>query len=177
MKTETLKSQVKRLAEFIMQECKGYPNQSEGAIDCAIRIIKDLKEFASLNPERVREIKKGFDEAIELIKAWHNMTLSEEQGEMMWNIYKNRSPEMKRLMKIYSIISDLCSGSQGEPTKDIPLDIIEKWAEERGKTILKGMNWTPIVDEMNKLAVRCAIIGAKAMQSGEIARWAKENEG
>ena len=42
MKTEkeSLKSQVDRLANFILEHCEGYPNKNEGAIDCAIRIIK-----------------------------------------------------------------------------------------------------------------------------------------
>lgn len=40
-KNETLQSQVKRLAEFIMAEVPGEPSQNEGAIDCAIRIIRE----------------------------------------------------------------------------------------------------------------------------------------
>ena len=97
MKTETLKSQVKRLAEFIMQECKGYPNQSEGAIDCAIRIIKDLKEFASLNPERVREVLQ--DHSTFNAKISSKSFIIDDEFD--------------------SIISDLCSGSQDETDKII----------------------------------------------------------
>ena len=112
MKTETLKSQVKRLAEFIMQECKGYPNQSEGAIDCAMRIIKDLKK-TSLNPERVREV---FDKYGEIdYRTWYI-----------------------DIDDIEDIISGLCSGSQ-ETTKDIKLGEVfnvdgKKYAIQKPKT-------------------------------------------
>ena len=43
MKTESLTKQINILAKFIMETCEGYPNANEGAIDCAIRIIKDHK--------------------------------------------------------------------------------------------------------------------------------------
>ena len=59
MKTEkeSLKSQVDRLAKFILENCEGYPNKNEGAIDCAIRIIK---ASTPTTPERVtdEEIEK-----------------------------------------------------------------------------------------------------------------------
>lgn len=54
---ETLEGQVNRLATFIMSECEGYPNASEGAIDCAIRIIKDLRAELS----RLSEPKNGIE--------------------------------------------------------------------------------------------------------------------
>ena len=38
---EKLRSQVKRLANFIMANVPGEPSKSEGAIDTAIRIIKE----------------------------------------------------------------------------------------------------------------------------------------
>ena len=57
---------------------------------------------------------------------------------------------------------------QGEPTKDIPLDMIENWADYEF-----GI-FTEESDE--DITKRGAVFGAKAMQSGEIARWAKENE-
>ncbi len=43
MENESMKSQINRLAKFILNNCDGYPNQNEGACDCAIRIIKDSK--------------------------------------------------------------------------------------------------------------------------------------
>jgi len=38
--TETLQSQIDRLARFIMEEVPGEPSQSEGAVDTAIRIMR-----------------------------------------------------------------------------------------------------------------------------------------
>ena len=58
---------------------------------------------------------------------------------------------------------------QGEPT--ISDEIIEKWAMDKAKEIYPDSN----IDLFER-AKRLLFIGAKAMQSGEIARWAKENE-
>ena len=44
---ESLESQVKRLAGFIIAEVPGEPSQSEGAIDTAIRIIRELQKRPS----------------------------------------------------------------------------------------------------------------------------------
>ncbi len=41
--SEALKQQIDKLATFILENCEGYPNQDEGAVDTAIRIIKDLQ--------------------------------------------------------------------------------------------------------------------------------------
>jgi len=41
-KKESPKSQIERLANFIMAEVPGEPSQSEGAIDTAIRIIRQF---------------------------------------------------------------------------------------------------------------------------------------
>jgi hypothetical protein len=38
----TPSEQITKLATFIMEECPGEPRQSEGAVDCAIRIIRKL---------------------------------------------------------------------------------------------------------------------------------------
>jgi len=57
--------------------------------------------------------------------------------------------------------------AKNEPTKDIPDNMIEKWAENNYH--LKGL-FNAHYD------IRLLIEGAKAMQSGEIAHWAKENE-
>ena len=56
---------------------------------------------------------------------------------------------------------------QGEPTKDIPLDMIEKWAYNTA-------NKDDVTDFYDN-TIYGKIIGAKSMQSGEIARWAKKN--
>ncbi len=38
------KQQIEKLANFIMSEIPGEPSQSEGAIDCAIRIMREGME-------------------------------------------------------------------------------------------------------------------------------------
>jgi len=48
--TENLKSQVKRLANFITSEIPGEPSQSEGAIDTAIRIMARQKVLIENRP-------------------------------------------------------------------------------------------------------------------------------
>ena len=40
---ETAKSQIDRLGKFIMDEVPGEPSRSEGAVDTAIRIIRELR--------------------------------------------------------------------------------------------------------------------------------------
>lgn len=42
--SETLSSQIDRLAKFIMEEIDGEPSESEGAVDCAIRVMRKLKD-------------------------------------------------------------------------------------------------------------------------------------
>ena len=46
-KQENLKSQVTRLANFIMAEVPGEPSQNQGAIDTAIRVLRRLREERS----------------------------------------------------------------------------------------------------------------------------------
>ena len=40
----TLEKQIDKLAKFIMGNVPGEPSRSEGAIDCAIRIIRELQQ-------------------------------------------------------------------------------------------------------------------------------------
>jgi len=42
---ESLKSQIDRLAAFIMEEVPGEPSQNEGAVDTAIRVIRELRAW------------------------------------------------------------------------------------------------------------------------------------
>jgi len=56
-KTESLEDQVQRLAKFIMDNCEGYPNESEGAIDCAIRIIGDTKTQKETINDKIDELE------------------------------------------------------------------------------------------------------------------------
>lgn len=39
----TLQGQIHKLSQFIMHEVPGEPSESEGAVDCAIRIIETLQ--------------------------------------------------------------------------------------------------------------------------------------
>lgn len=41
--TESAESQIGRLATFIMEEVPGEPSRSEGAVDTAIRVIRELR--------------------------------------------------------------------------------------------------------------------------------------
>ena len=62
---------------------------------------------------------------------------------------------------------------QGEPTKDIPDNVIEKWVISKYPPIILdscGENF-----DANEHFRKCLIEELKALQSGEIARWAKEN--
>jgi GTP1/Obg family GTP-binding protein len=49
--------------------------------------------------ERVSELETALTEAVEIIKQWHNMpgrgTLTKEEQERMWEIYRELSPEMR----------------------------------------------------------------------------------
>ena len=42
--SESLKSQIDRLARFILEEIPGEPSQDQGAVDAAIRIMKQQRE-------------------------------------------------------------------------------------------------------------------------------------
>lgn len=49
MNGESLNSQVDRLAKFIMAEVPGEPSESQGAVDTAIRIIRELRAELGVN--------------------------------------------------------------------------------------------------------------------------------
>ena len=54
------KTQIDKLADFIMAEIDGEPSRSEGAGDCAIRIIKQLEAENT-------QLKRVFDNAAKRI--------------------------------------------------------------------------------------------------------------
>ena len=56
---ESLKSQVSRLARFIMEEIPGEPSRSEGAVDTAIRIMQGLRPAAG-SRERIAGLLSTF---------------------------------------------------------------------------------------------------------------------
>lgn len=47
MEREPHEAQIERLAQFIMAEVPGEPSISEGAVDCAIRLLGDGVRFRS----------------------------------------------------------------------------------------------------------------------------------
>jgi hypothetical protein len=51
--------QITKLARFIVDEVPGEPSQSEGAVDCAIRIIRSLRRWKA--------------EAMEVLTAWEDV--------------------------------------------------------------------------------------------------------
>jgi hypothetical protein len=56
--TERLREQIDRLAGYIMHNVEGEPSKSEGAVDCAIRIIDHLTrelDEANARADRMRE--------------------------------------------------------------------------------------------------------------------------
>lgn len=58
--TESLNKQVERLAMFIVEEVPGEPSAPEGAIDTAIRIMKEQKhkiqKLTEVNEELIERI-------------------------------------------------------------------------------------------------------------------------
>jgi len=48
-----LQEQIDKLANFIMAEVDGEPSESEGAVDCAIRIIAGQQEQLELARDRI----------------------------------------------------------------------------------------------------------------------------
>lgn len=56
-RNESLSEQTERLAKFIMEEIDGEPSKGEGAVDCAIRVIRKLND----------DLKSAIDTS----KMWH----------------------------------------------------------------------------------------------------------
>ena len=115
----------------------------------------EKEEPAGSNFVRITELtdeewlKHSKEEILQLYKNCHQMLMN----------YIGLSGEKTQDIRTYT-------STDGEPTKDIPDDMIEKWAENNCHS--RGL-FSADYD------IRLLIEGAKAMQSGEIARWAKEN--
>lgn len=58
-KAETLKSQVDRLAKFIVAEIPGEPSQSEGAVDTAIRLLRTQQADLTSHEETIRRVEQA----------------------------------------------------------------------------------------------------------------------
>ncbi len=61
---------------------------------------------------RVAVLERALEQAVELIKSWHNMpgkgtTLTDEQVEQMWQVYYNHSPEMKPIREAQAALGEV----------------------------------------------------------------------
>lgn len=69
---EPLSAQIERLASFIMEHVPGEPSQSEGAVDCAIRIIRNSLSTPP-NASAIREAAEMARACLaSLVSAGHN---------------------------------------------------------------------------------------------------------
>ena len=66
---ETLRSQVDRLANVIMFEIPGEPSQNDGAIDTAIRLLRENKERLD-DLQEALPIWKGQPDLWERVENW-----------------------------------------------------------------------------------------------------------
>lgn len=62
---ESLRSQCDRLARFIIENCAGYPQGDEGAMDAAIRIIRDQKNESF---KRLSESQQAFETEVTTVR-------------------------------------------------------------------------------------------------------------
>ena len=118
-------------------------------------------------------------------KDWHNIplltaTIIKDGDQYCGNINEEKgcisqedSQEKckKSLLMLHWIKHDYEKTYKNEPTKDIPPEIIEKWAKEEYPERPDDL----VADDINKWIRKAVIRTIEAMQSGEIARWAKEN--
>ena len=69
-----LEAQIETLAKFIIAEIPGEPSQSEGAVDTAMRIIRDLKSRLAESEERVCGLREAlYREQTGLLKALNDV--------------------------------------------------------------------------------------------------------
>jgi len=57
----TPEEQIKKLADFISHEIPGEPSKSEGAVECAIRLLRDLVA------KKQEAYNEGYRDAIEVV--------------------------------------------------------------------------------------------------------------
>ena len=73
---ESLPSQVNRLATFISEEIPGEPSKSEGAIDCAIRLLRKAyvrdpdNSYLLLSVTQDGKVRYSFVETPEIPEGW-----------------------------------------------------------------------------------------------------------
>ena len=103
-------------------------------------------------------LKHSKEEILQLYKNCHQMLMN----------YIGLSGEKIQDIRTYT-------STDGEPTKDIPDDMIEKYILSKYPVYMIGTGINKI--DGNAGFRECLLIELKALQSGEIARWVKENEG
>lgn len=141
-KNESLGSQVHRLARFITENCEGYPNVNEGAVDCAIRIIK---AYATQSlPSQI------IDEEIQveaMMQNPFNVKYSKYRREgftkgVKWAINRTALPREGESEKPICTSPDCDCIEQAEKTNDgqgvksypcLMSGAIKKWAIENGE--------------------------------------------
>jgi hypothetical protein len=95
---ESLRSQVKRLADVIMQEIPGEPSQDQGAIDTAIRLLRVLEPYQRrvADLEEALEVWKGQPDVWERVENWL-FNLKRELGECSEQCYNSHCPDHQPL--------------------------------------------------------------------------------
>jgi len=132
MKTESLENQVQSLATFIQENCEGYPNANEGAIDCAITIIQDLQSEKS--GKKAKVIKTENHEVVVMRRS------DDENGEHVQVTmlgFEGFSAEMKMGFKDDEEQADAC---------------FDKFSKEQAESIIDnvfGMTSDPDKSENN----------------------------
>lgn len=70
------------------------------------------KQAAALEA-RVEGLEGALVKALKLIMVWHNMGMSEENGEIAWAIYLKNAPELKPILKALAGKDSSTSPEQG----------------------------------------------------------------
>ena len=95
---EPLDSQIGRLATYIMQEVPGEPSQSEGAVDCAIRVLRTLQSDVRQLRQRTVELERHngdmsgrLDQLASVVRRAHDHALAGDPEVV--NPYPDGMPE------------------------------------------------------------------------------------
>ncbi len=84
IKKKELEKQIKKLARFIMDEVEGEPSQSQGAVDTAIRIIKEKSKKETF--------KKEFEDEIKLFLGMNGIEFVNKSIESIFSKYIGKLP-------------------------------------------------------------------------------------
>ena len=121
-----LDKQIEELANFIMAEVNGEPSRDEGAVECAIRIIKELIA-------EVRRLEEELKNALEQISEQQG-NLDELPGENIELVLKNEAlkKEIERLREIELDYQDAETGYQKVKAENEELKVeVERLKKQR----------------------------------------------